>query len=164
MERSFIEKSGTGRMVDSCLKNHLPFLLKPPVLIGIRRGGLLFLSNYLISFWEVWALSIFLAFGGLGSCPFIFLTFGALSVRNTHSPSCHLGQWGRLSGTLTIYGNRNILHLSEFIEILVNSCLQSTHNFIGNTKLKLYNNIITIQWLPFYFSWTSNNLCRHLAY
>lgn len=30
------------RIVDSLLKDHLPFLLKPVVLIGIRRGGLFF--------------------------------------------------------------------------------------------------------------------------
>lgn len=35
-----IQMSRHGRMVDSHLKHHLIFLLKPAVLIGISRGGL----------------------------------------------------------------------------------------------------------------------------
>lgn len=44
-------------MVDSCFKGYLPFLLKTMVLIGIWRRGILFLSNYLVSFWHAWSLS-----------------------------------------------------------------------------------------------------------
>ena len=58
-----------------------PVLLKSVVLIGIGRGGLFFLSNYLASFWLARARFIHLCI--LGPSPFIFLAFGMLSVRTS---------------------------------------------------------------------------------
>ena len=80
-ERFYWGASWPGRMVDSCLKEHLPFLLKPTVLVGIGRGGL-FLSSYLASFQSAGVLWINLS------------SFWWLSVRT--SACCCLGQWGRL--------------------------------------------------------------------
>lgn len=64
-----------GRMVDLCLKDHIPFLLKPAFLIGI--GG------RRVVFYPI----ILLAFGMMGSCLFIFLVFGALSGGTSPSMS-----------------------------------------------------------------------------
>lgn len=64
-----------GRMVDFCLKDQIPFLLKPTFLIGIGRRGAVF---YPI---------ILLAFGAFRSCPSIFLSLGMLSVRVSPVPS-----------------------------------------------------------------------------
>ena len=73
--KRFILSQQPGRMVESCLKDHPPFLLKPPVFIKIRRGGIVF---YPI---------IFPLFGMLRFCPFIFLAFVALNF-----PLCIHGQ------------------------------------------------------------------------
>lgn len=50
--KRFIQMPPPGRMVDSYLKGHLPFLLKPMILIGLGRRRLFPLSNYLTSFLE----------------------------------------------------------------------------------------------------------------
>lgn len=64
-----------GRMENSHLKDHIPFLLKSAVLIEIRGSQLFFF--YLI---------IFLPFGAVGPCPLTFLAFGVLSVRTSLAP------------------------------------------------------------------------------
>ena len=89
-----------GRMMDSCLRDHLNLPAQAQAFIGIERGGPF---SYLSIFLAFGALgpypSIFLAFGMIGSYPFIFLSFCVLGVRT--SPCCHPCQQGRLSGTLT---------------------------------------------------------------
>ena len=56
------------RMVDSCLKDHLLFLLKSTVLLGVREGSafFFFLPNNLTTCWHA------------QSYPFILLAFGTL--------------------------------------------------------------------------------------
>ena len=60
------ELFGARRVVNSCLKRHPPFPLKPGGILGMGGGAL--------SFYPI----VLLAFGTLESCPFIFLDLGAL--------------------------------------------------------------------------------------
>ena len=81
-----------GSMVDSDLKNLLPFLLKPVSLVGIGRGELFFFYPIILLAFGVLRPRpfIFLDFGMLGPYTFILPAFGVLSVRT--SPCRHLGQ------------------------------------------------------------------------
>ena len=73
--KSFIQVPQLRGMVNSCLKDHSPFPLKPMILNGLGRGGL-FLFNHLASFWDLRPCPfIFLVFGVLRPCSFIFLAF-----------------------------------------------------------------------------------------
>ena len=85
-EKGFYSDAGTWENGDSHLKDHLIFLLKPAIFIGIGRGGLSFLSNYFSRFLHAGALSICLSRPWLTQCKYL--------------PLHHLSQWGRLPGAL----------------------------------------------------------------
>lgn len=77
-----------GRIVYLCLKDHIPFLLKPAFLIGIGRKRVVFLSNYLASFWSVQVMPIHLSVSWCAQCKSL--------------PLCYLGQWWRFPGAMTV--------------------------------------------------------------
>ena len=66
-----IQVPQAGRIVDSPLKDHHPFLLKPMVLMGVGRGRFYFCPFVL------------LVFGAFRPCPFICLVLGALNIRTS---------------------------------------------------------------------------------
>ena len=74
------------------------FLLKPEVIIGVGRGELFFILNYLSSFWCT-----------RGPCPFILQQAWALFIcvsgsqcaQIRTSPCSHLSPWGRIPSALT---------------------------------------------------------------
>ena len=99
----FIQVLQPGRIVDSHLKDHLSFLLKPVVLIGIGSGELFFFYPiillaflclgpiHLSSFWPAWAQSIHLS------------SFWCAPYKNL--PLYHTGQCGD-SPMLPVYSVR----------------------------------------------------------
>lgn len=90
----FIQVPPPERKADSGPKDYLPFLLKPMVLRGIRRGGFLF------------SIQLSATFGHAGDPSFHLLT-----TQYKNLALCHLGQWGRqapcsLSGLSGLSGSQ----------------------------------------------------------